>query len=52
MIEQVNRDSPIYARVERGMVIVVDKPFEMTAKGSVQKRGMVELYEKELDELY
>jgi hypothetical protein len=52
LVEQVNRDSPVYARVERGMVIVVDKPFERTAKGSVRKGGMLELYAREVEGLY
>jgi hypothetical protein len=52
LIEEVNRDSPVFARVERGMVFVVEIPFLKTAKGSVQKRAMLELYEKELDDLY
>jgi hypothetical protein len=52
LIEEVNRDSPVYARVEKEMVIAVDKPFERTAKGSVQKRQMLELYKEQVDGLY
>jgi acyl-coenzyme A synthetase/AMP-(fatty) acid ligase len=52
LIEEVNLASPVYARVEREMVIVVDKPFARTAKGSVQKRAILELYKEEVDELY
>jgi hypothetical protein len=52
LIEEVNRDSPVYARVEREMVLVIDKPFFRTAKGSVGKMAMLELYKEELDGLY
>ncbi|KAF1945066.1 acetyl-CoA synthetase-like protein [Clathrospora elynae] len=51
-IEEVNKTSPVYARVARGMVLVVDEPFLRTAKGTVQKKAMVEKYERELDKLY
>ncbi|KAF1832681.1 acetyl-CoA synthetase-like protein [Decorospora gaudefroyi] len=51
-IEGVNVGLPVYARVERGMVVIVDTPFLKTAKGSVQKKAMLERYEKELDALY
>ncbi|EOA83950.1 uncharacterized protein SETTUDRAFT_138651 [Exserohilum turcica Et28A] len=51
-IEEVNADSPVYARVERGMVVVVNKPFLKTPKGSVRRTEMVKKYTKELDALY
>lgn len=52
VVEEVNADAPVYARVARHMVLVVEEPFARTAKGSVQKGGVVGLYEGELDELY
>jgi hypothetical protein len=52
LIEEVNRDSRVCARVQRDMVLVVDKPFMKTGKGSVQKRTMLDLYGQELDSLY
>jgi acyl-coenzyme A synthetase/AMP-(fatty) acid ligase len=51
-IDEVNHMSPVYARVSRDMVLVVKDPFLQTAKGSIQKKAVVELYEKELDYLY
>jgi acyl-coenzyme A synthetase/AMP-(fatty) acid ligase len=51
-IEEVNQTSPVYARVSKDMVLVVKEPFLQTAKGSVQKKAMLELYQKELDYLY
>jgi acyl-CoA synthetase (AMP-forming)/AMP-acid ligase II len=52
LIEEVNRDSRVCARVQRNMVLVVDKPFMKTGKGSVQKSAMLDLYGQELDSLY
>jgi hypothetical protein len=51
-VEEVNYTSPVYARVSKDMVLVVKDPFLQTAKGSIQKKAMLELYEKELDYLY
>ncbi|KAI0582200.1 hypothetical protein TUN199_06351 [Pyrenophora tritici-repentis] len=50
--EEVNQDSPTYARVEKHMVLVTKEPFLKTPKGTVQKRAMLDLYGKELDDLY
>ena len=51
-IEEVNKASPVYARVAKDMILVVKEPFLRTAKGTVQKKAMVDLYAKELDALY
>ncbi|XP_014559115.1 hypothetical protein COCVIDRAFT_35652 [Bipolaris victoriae FI3] len=51
-IEEVNVDSPLYARVTKDMVIVAQEPFLKTAKGSVRKVDMLGKYSKELDKLY
>ncbi|KAL1800694.1 hypothetical protein ACET3X_001036 [Alternaria dauci] len=51
-VEDVNKDSPVYARVAKEMILVVQEPFPQTPKGSVQKRALLDLYEKELDALY
>lgn len=51
-IERVNEINPVYARVRKEMVLVVTEPFLRTDKGSVQKKGMLGRYEKELDGLY
>lgn len=52
VIEEVNESSPVYAQVGKSMVLVVTEPFLLTAKGSVQKKAMLEKYGKELDGLY
>jgi acyl-CoA synthetase (AMP-forming)/AMP-acid ligase II len=52
VIDEVNKDSPVYARVARHMILAVPKPFLKTAKGTVQRKTTLELYEKELDMLY
>ncbi|CAN9080320.1 unnamed protein product [Alternaria alternata] len=51
-IEEVNGSSPVYARVQRNMVLLVQEPFLRTAKGSVRKVDMARMYERELDSLY
>ncbi|CAI9629264.1 unnamed protein product [Alternaria burnsii] len=51
-IEEVNRSSPVYARVQRNMLLLVQEPFLRTAKGSVRKADMSRMYERELDTLY
>ncbi|RAR00421.1 acetyl-CoA synthetase-like protein [Stemphylium lycopersici] len=51
-IEAVNKDSPVYARVERDMILLVKEPFLKTAKESVRRNNMLKLYERELDVLY
>lgn len=51
-IENVNNDSPVYARVTKDMLLVVDEPFLKTAKGSIQKHAMLDLYKSKLDTLY
>lgn len=52
VIERVNKDSPVYARVRRHMILTVTEPFPLTAKGSIRKKAVVEKYEGELDALY
>jgi acyl-coenzyme A synthetase/AMP-(fatty) acid ligase len=51
-IDEINRDSPVYARVERNMILTVTEPFPRTAKGTVQKTATIDLYSKQLDALY
>lgn len=53
LVQEVNKDMPVYARMDsKDMIIVVDEPFPKTAKGSIQKNAVLDLYVKELDELY
>lgn len=52
VIEEVNKSSPVYARVEKEMMLVVKEPFLLTAKGTIQKKAMLDLYQTELDGLY
>jgi acyl-coenzyme A synthetase/AMP-(fatty) acid ligase len=51
-VKEVNALSPVYARVERDMVLVVEEEFLMTAKGTVRKKDMESKYEGDLDRLY
>lgn len=52
VVEEVNQTSPVYARVSRDMILVVSSQFPTTAKGTVQKKAVVEQYKQELDGLY
>ncbi|KAG9191819.1 hypothetical protein G6011_10553 [Alternaria panax] len=52
VVDDVNKDSPVYARVERQMILVAGEPFPKTAKGTVQKKALLEFYDKELGALY
>ncbi|KAL5119441.1 hypothetical protein ACEQ8H_002711 [Pleosporales sp. CAS-2024a] len=52
LVEHVTKDYPFYARIERSMILRVTEPFPKTAKGSIQKKATVDLYEKQLDILY
>ena len=51
-VEEVNKSSPVYARVGKDMILAVKEPFPKTAKGTVQKKALLDLYEKKLDALY
>lgn len=51
-VEKVSRDSGVVASVRRDMILVVDEPFLKTAKGSMQKKAMLDLYENKLNVLY
>jgi hypothetical protein len=52
LVEDVTKDYPFYARIDRGMILTVSNPFPKTAKGSIQKKATLDAYEKQLDELY
>jgi acyl-coenzyme A synthetase/AMP-(fatty) acid ligase len=52
IVKEVNKTSPVYARVSKDMILVVDEPFLLTAKGTIQKKATVDRYKRELDELY
>jgi acyl-coenzyme A synthetase/AMP-(fatty) acid ligase len=52
MVEDVTRDYPLYARIQKHMILAVTEPFPKTAKGSVQKKATPDFYEKQLDALY
>ncbi|KAJ9634513.1 hypothetical protein H2199_008970 [Coniosporium tulheliwenetii] len=51
-IEDVNKASPVYARVERELVLNVEALLLKTAKGTMQRKAMGALYMKELDRLF
>ncbi|KAF2824207.1 acetyl-CoA synthetase-like protein [Ophiobolus disseminans] len=52
LVQKVNVEMPVYARIERDMILVVEEAFPKTAKGSVRKKGVVERYENEVEEMY
>jgi acyl-coenzyme A synthetase/AMP-(fatty) acid ligase len=52
VVEEVNEEMPVYARVERGMVVLVKEPFLRTPKGTVSRGGMLKMYGREVDEVY
>jgi acyl-CoA synthetase (AMP-forming)/AMP-acid ligase II len=51
-VQRVNEGMPVYARVSRNMVLVVEEPFLRTPKGSVRKSDVLEVYKGRLDEMY
>lgn len=52
VIDEINKDSPVYARVGRHMILTVTEPFPRTAKGTIQKKATIDLYKTQLDALY
>lgn len=52
LIEDINKDAFEIVKVGRDMIIIVQEEFLKTAKGTVRRTAMGELYEKELDKLY
>jgi acyl-coenzyme A synthetase/AMP-(fatty) acid ligase len=52
IVDEVNGANPVYARVTKDMVLVVKEPFLLTAKGSIRKKAMLDLYQGQLDALY
>ncbi|KAJ3578218.1 hypothetical protein NPX13_g2342 [Xylaria arbuscula] len=53
-VEDANRQCPSYGRIYHNMILFTspDKPMLKTSKGTVQRQSTLELYKKELDELY
>lgn len=51
-IEDVNKNSPVWAKIERHMVLTVVEQFPGTPKGTMRRKGVVEKYAMQLDELY
>jgi acyl-coenzyme A synthetase/AMP-(fatty) acid ligase len=51
-IESLNPSLPVYAKLRKDLALIVDKEFLKTAKGSLRRKTMVEIYNRELDELY
>ncbi|KAK8164826.1 hypothetical protein BKA80DRAFT_326953 [Phyllosticta citrichinensis] len=54
VIEKANKDAPSHAQVWKNKIAFTkkEKPFSRAAKGSIQRRMTVSLYEKEIDALY
>jgi hypothetical protein len=53
-VEAANRDSPAFGRVYKEMVLVTspNKPLPRAAKGTIQKKAAVKLYNEEIQALY
>ena len=54
LVEEVNRMCPTYAKITKDLTLILSpaKPMARAAKGTVQRRATVALYEKELDMIY
>ncbi|KAH7120924.1 hypothetical protein B0J11DRAFT_569715 [Dendryphion nanum] len=52
--EEVNSTVPVYARIERELLVVLEggRPFEKTPKGSVKRRVVEETYLEEVGKAY
>ncbi|RXW20332.1 hypothetical protein EST38_g5522 [Candolleomyces aberdarensis] len=53
-IEEANRIAPSHSRIFKEMVILSSpgKPFQYTAKGSPRRQVVIDMYEKEINDLY
>ncbi|KAF2995268.1 hypothetical protein E8E13_004033 [Curvularia kusanoi] len=52
LVEEVTKDYQFCSRIKRRMILKVKDPFPKTAKGSIQKKAALSLYEKQLDAMY
>ena len=54
LVEEVNKMCPIYAKITKDLTLILSpaKSMARAAKGTVQRRATVVLYEKELDMIY
>ncbi|KZT23998.1 putative aminoadipate reductase [Neolentinus lepideus HHB14362 ss-1] len=54
VVEEANKDAPAFSRLFKEMILVSDpkKPLPRAAKGTVQRKPTIALYEKEIDALY
>ena len=54
VIQDANQLCPAYAKISKELILFVDphKPMARAAKGTVQRRATVQLYERELNELF
>ncbi|KAL4916332.1 acetyl-CoA synthetase-like protein [Aspergillus aurantiobrunneus] len=50
LVENTNRDLPVEAHISKDRILVTptDSPFPRTAKGSVQRRAVLEAYQEEI----
>ena len=54
LVEEVNKMCPEYAKITKDLTLILSpaKPMARAAKGTVQRRATVTLYEKELDAIF
>ncbi|CCM02157.1 uncharacterized protein FIBRA_04235 [Fibroporia radiculosa] len=53
-VEEANRAAPGFSRIFKEMILVADpeRPFVRAAKGTIQRKKTLELYDKDIEELY
>ncbi|KAK0451171.1 NRPS-like enzyme [Desarmillaria tabescens] len=53
-VTKVNEQAPQHSRIYKEMILVAkpSKPFEFTAKGTLQRKAILKAYEQEIEDLY
>ena len=53
-IEEANKDAPSHARISKSHILftTIDKPMLRAGKGTIQRRGTLDLYGEEIDALF
>lgn len=51
-VEEANRSAPAHARIDKSLILVADRPFIRSGKGTIQRAANVVQYADEIDKLY
>ncbi|ROW16995.1 hypothetical protein VPNG_01418 [Cytospora leucostoma] len=51
-VQEANAVAPAHARVERSMILVVDRPLIRAGKGTIQRAASIQQYDAEIESLY